>query len=86
MFELGDVFKIDRSKLPRDAAVAWGSSPCTDLSIAGSRGGIRAGESNAFWGFIDALRALGESRPPVVVLENVVGLTTSHGGDDLAAA
>ncbi|MFX7849778.1 DNA cytosine methyltransferase, partial [Acinetobacter baumannii] len=32
------------------------------------------------------MRALGESRPPVVVLENVVGLATSHGGDDLAAA
>lgn len=86
IFELGDVFKIDRSKLPRDAALAWGSSPCTDLSIAGSRGGIRAGESNAFWGFIEALRSLDGARPPVVVLENVVGLATSHGGDDLAAA
>lgn len=85
-FELGDVFGIDHAKLPRDAAVAWGSSPCTDLSLAGSRGGIRTGESNAFWGFIEALRMLGSSRPPVVVLENVVGLATSHGGDDLAAA
>jgi DNA (cytosine-5)-methyltransferase 1 len=86
VFDLGDVFAIDHTKLPRDAALAWGSSPCTDLSLAGSRGGIRAGESNAFWGFIEALRALGSDRPPVVVLENVVGLATSHGGDDLAAA
>lgn len=86
VFELGDVFGIDRSKLPRDAALAWGSSPCTDLSLAGSRGGIRSGESNAFWGFIEALDALGDDRPPAVVLENVVGLATSHGGDDLAAA
>jgi DNA (cytosine-5)-methyltransferase 1 len=86
IFELGDVFAIDHSALPRDAAVAWGSSPCTDLSLAGSRGGIRAGESNAFWGYIEALKQLGEDRPPVVVLENVVGLATSHGGDDLAAA
>lgn len=85
-FVLGDVFAVDHSELPRDAAVAWGSSPCTDLSLAGSRGGIRAGESNAFWGFIEALRLLDEARPPVVVLENVLGLATSHGGDDLAAA
>lgn len=85
-FVLGDVFKIDRSTLPRDATLAWGSSPCTDLSLAGSRGGIRAGESNAFWGFIEALESLGNDRPPVVVLENVVGLATSRGGDDLAAA
>ncbi|WP_316313292.1 DNA cytosine methyltransferase, partial [Clavibacter michiganensis] len=73
-------------ELPRDAALAWGSSPCTDLSLAGTRGGLRSGESNAFWGFVDALAALGEERPPVVVLENVVGLATSHGGDDLTAA
>lgn len=85
-FVLGDVFAIDHSEIPRDAAVAWGSSPCTDLSLAGSRAGIRAGESNAFWGFIEALELLEEARPPVVVLENVLGLATSHGGDDLAAA
>ncbi|RFA11816.1 DNA (cytosine-5-)-methyltransferase [Subtercola boreus] len=85
-FDLGDVFAIDRTAVPRDAAIAWGSSPCTDLSLAGSRGGIRAGESNAFWGYIEALKQLGDDRPPVVVLENVVGLATSHGGDDLTAA
>lgn len=86
VFDLGDVFKIDQSALPTDAAVAWGSSPCTDLSLAGTRGGIRSGESNAFWGYIKALDELGDARPPVAVLENVVGLATSHGGDDLAAA
>lgn len=85
-FELGDVFGVDRDAIPQDAALAWGSSPCTDLSLAGSRGGIRAGESNAFWGFIEVLSDLGSHRPDVTVLENVVGLATSHGGDDLAAA
>ncbi|MFJ6004027.1 DNA cytosine methyltransferase [Arthrobacter sp. NPDC092385] len=85
-FELGDVFAVDRAAIPLDASLAWGSSPCTDLSLAGSRGGIRAGESNAFWGFVDVLRDLGSNRPDVTVLENVVGLATSHGGDDLAAA
>lgn len=86
-FVLGDINKIAADELPSNAALAWGSSPCTDLSLAGTRGGIRAGESNAFWGFIRLLDEMGESsRPPVVVLENVVGLATSHGGDDLAAA
>lgn len=85
-YVVGDVFDLDADTLPRDASVAWASSPCTDLSLAGSRGGLRHGESNAFWGFIEALRAMEDSRPPVTVLENVSGLATSHGGDDLVAA
>lgn len=85
-FVLGDVGKVSADDLPRDASLAWGSSPCTDLSLAGSRGGLRAGESNAFWQYIRLLDELGEDRPEVAVLENVVGLATSHGGDDLAAA
>lgn len=85
-FVLGDVNRIPVDSLPRDAALAWSSSPCTDLSLAGTRGGIRAGESSAFWGFVRLLDELGAHRPKVVVLENVTGLATSHGGDDLAAA
>ncbi|MBF4568239.1 DNA cytosine methyltransferase [Plantibacter sp. VKM Ac-2880] len=85
-FALGDISQVSVSDLPRDASLAWGSSPCTDLSLAGSRGGLRAGESNAFWQYIRLLEELGEDRPEVAVLENVVGLATSHGGDDLAAA
>ncbi|VXA97521.1 DNA cytosine methyltransferase [Curtobacterium sp. 8I-2] len=85
-FTLGDIGDVDASELPSDTDLAWGSSPCTDLSLAGSRGGIRAGESNAFWHYIRLLEDMGETRPRVAVLENVVGLATSHGGDDLAAA
>jgi DNA (cytosine-5)-methyltransferase 1 len=85
-FVLGDVGAVQADQLPRDAKLAWGSSPCTDLSLAGSRGGLRAGESNAFWQYIRILEELGDNRPEVAVLENVVGLATSHGGDDLAAA
>ncbi|WP_445996617.1 DNA cytosine methyltransferase [Okibacterium fritillariae] len=85
-FTLGDIGAIEVAQLPRDAKLAWGSSPCTDLSLAGSRGGLRAGESNAFWQYVRLLEELGDDRPEVVVLENVVGLATSHGGDDLAAA
>lgn len=85
-FSLGDIGNVQARDLPTDASLAWGSSPCTDLSLAGSRGGLRTGESNAFWQYIRLLHELGDARPPVAVLENVVGLATSHGGDDLAAA
>lgn len=85
-FLLSDIAEVSADQLPRGAALAWGSSPCTDLSLAGTRGGLRAGESNAFWHYIRLLRDLGDGRPEVAVLENVVGLATSHGGDDLAAA
>lgn len=85
-FALGDIGRVDAAQLPTDASLAWASSPCTDLSLAGGRAGLAGRESGTFWHFIRLLNDLGESRPPVVVLENVTGLATSHGGDDLAAA
>lgn len=85
-FVLGDIHKVDAATVPRDVSLAWASSPCTDLSLAGGRGGINSGESSAFWGFVRLLNEMQDDRPPVIVLENVVGLATSHGGDDLAAA
>lgn len=85
-FFAGDVHDVPVESIPTNAEVAWASSPCTDLSLAGARRGLRSGESNAFWGFIDTLTQLDDHRPRTVVLENVVGLATSHGGDDLAAA
>lgn len=85
-YVLEDVHEVDGSRLP-EADVAWSSSPCTDLSLAGKRVGLRGGrESSAFFGFIDALRAMDDRSPEVVVLENVVGLASSHNGDDLVAA
>ncbi|MDH6279323.1 DNA cytosine methyltransferase [Prescottella agglutinans] len=85
-FHLGDVHNVSVDKLPEQVDIAWASSPCTDLSLAGNRSGLRGRESSAFYGFTRVLEELGEHRPKVAVLENVVGLATSHGGDDLAAA
>ncbi|MBY0287285.1 MAG: DNA cytosine methyltransferase [Mycobacteriaceae bacterium] len=85
-FVLGDISLVDASSLPTDASLAWASSPCTDLSLAGARAGLAGKESGTFWHFIRLLKGLGKDRPPVVALENVTGLATSHGGDDLAAA
>ena len=84
-FHLGDVFAIDASTVP-EADIAWSSSPCTDLSLAGKRTGIAGKESSAFFGFIRTLRNMENRRPKVVVLENVNGLASSHSGDDLRVA
>lgn len=85
-FALGDVGEVQASDLPTDASLAWASSPCTDLSLAGNRAGLDGRQSGSFWHFARLLQDLESARPEVVVLENVTGLATSHGGDDLAAA
>lgn len=86
VFTLGDIGKITADELPRDAALAWASSPCTDLSLAGGRAGLAGNQSGTFWHFVRLLEELEAGRPQIAVLENVTGLATSHGGDDLIAA
>lgn len=85
-FALGDIGRVHVDALPRDASLAWASSPCTDLSLAGGRAGFAGIQSGTFWHFIRLLEELKDDRPGVIVLENVTGLASSHGGDDLAAA
>jgi DNA (cytosine-5)-methyltransferase 1 len=85
-FVLADIRSIRGSDLPGDASLAWASSPCTDLSLAGNRDGLGGSESGTFWEFIRILGEMGPSAPPVAVVENVVGLATSRSGQDLAAA
>lgn len=77
-----DVFDIDPKTVP-EADIAWASSPCTDLSLAGKREGLVAGpESSAFFGFVQVIEGMGPRRPRALVLENVCGLASSHDGDD----
>ena len=88
----GDVRDVRGAALPA-VDVATASFPCTDLSLAGNRRGLRAagaprgaeGGSSMFWEFA---RVLGElpSPPAAVLLENVLGFASSHGGRDLAEA
>ena len=81
----GDVWAIDPAGLPPHADLAWASSPCQDFSLAGARAGLAGGRSSAFFGFWRLIEALGEAGPRAVVIENVSGLLTSHGGEDFAA-
>ena len=80
----GDVWALSAQDLPGSADLAWASSPCQDFSLAGGRAGLAGGRSSAFFGFWRLIEALnGEGRAPrLVVIENVVGLLTSHGGRD----
>lgn len=83
----GDVWKLSAADLPGRADVAWASSPCQDFSLAGARAGLAGGRSSAFYGFWRLIETLGaEGRAPrALVIENVSGLLTSHGGTDFAA-
>ena len=86
-FRQGDVWALTPDDLPGRPDLAWASSPCQDVSLAGARGGLEAGRSGAFWGFwrlVQGLEAQGRG-PRVVVLENVIGLLTSGQGKDFAA-
>jgi DNA (cytosine-5)-methyltransferase 1 len=86
-FREGDVWKLSAADLPGRADVAWASSPCQDVSLAGARAGLAGARSSAFYGFWRLIETLGlEARAPrAIVIENVSGLFTSHGGADFAA-
>jgi DNA (cytosine-5)-methyltransferase 1 len=85
-FHEGDVFALSADPLPT-ADLAWASSPCQDFSLAGARAGLAGGKSSAFFGFWTLMKALSAQgrAPSVIVIENVVGLLTSHHGDDFTA-
>jgi DNA (cytosine-5)-methyltransferase 1 len=83
----GDVWDVHPQDLPGRADLAWASSPCQDLSLAGARAGLAGDRSSAFFGFWWLIEALaGQDRAPrAIVVENVAGLFTSHGGRDFEA-
>jgi len=84
-FVVDDVHKLMPAQVPT-VTLATASFPCNDLSLAGARGGLKAGSSSSFWGFVKVLTDLGKRRPPLVLLENVPGFLTSHNGADFRDA
>ncbi len=92
-FVEGDLGAVSARKIPGRADLAWASFPCQDLSLAGGGRGMGAADDavktrgGAFWLFHEKMRALaGEGRAPrAMVLENVVGLLSSHGKRDFCA-
>jgi DNA (cytosine-5)-methyltransferase 1 len=84
-FKLGDIHDLKPDDIP-PCDLFTASFPCNDLSIAGAWEGLSGKESSAFWGLIQILKDLGSRRPPLVLLENVVGFLQSHGGRDFETA
>jgi DNA (cytosine-5)-methyltransferase 1 len=84
---VGDVREVETRKLPGRADLIWASFPCQDLSLAGAGAGLKGERSGTFWPFWDIVKKLREEgrHPPLLVLENVCGALTSHGGKDFTS-
>jgi DNA (cytosine-5)-methyltransferase 1 len=82
-----DIKSVRAQDLPGRADLVWASFPCQDLSLAGGGAGLRGERSGTFWPFWSLVSDLRKVRrqPSIVVLENVCGTLTSHGGRDFAA-
>jgi DNA (cytosine-5)-methyltransferase 1 len=82
----GDVAQVRPAQLPGRADLIWASFPCQDLSLAGNGAGLNGARSGAFWPFWRVIEGLINDRrkPRAIVLENVCGLLTSHGGSDFS--
>ncbi len=92
--KLADVASLTLADLPSiPLDLAWASFPCQDLSLAGNHRGLGRERDNAqtrsgaFWPFSKLMQSLIEAGrgPRTIVLENVYGCLTSHGGNDFAA-
>ena len=84
-FHLGDIHKLNADDIP-PCDLFTASFPCNDLSIAGAMEGLNGKESSAFFGLTRLLKDLGDRRPPLVMLENVVGFLMSRDGRDFETA
>lgn len=85
-FVTKDVGKVELPELPGRADLIWASFPCQDLSLAGMGAGLKGNRSGAFWPFWALVKKLDAKKrgPMVIVLENVCGALSSHGGKDFA--
>ena len=77
----GDIHELDVEEIPT-TLLATASFPCIDLSLAGNREGLQGKHSSAFWGFRDVLDKMGSRRPPLLLVENVLGWLSANNGLD----
>lgn len=75
-----DITRVTPHEIPY-ADVWVGGFPCQDVSVArmGPRSGLRGKRSGLFY---DYAKLIEIRRPPIVVIENVPGLLSSHEGRD----
>lgn len=72
---LGDITKVDTSKLPRIDMISYGF-PCQDISLAGKQKGLfnEDGTQTRSGLFFEALRIIEDTKPKVAIAENVKNL------------
>lgn len=73
---LGDITKVDETKLPDFDLMTWGF-PCTDISVAGKQKGFKDEDGNLTRSglYYEGLRILKERKPKYSIIENVKALT-----------
>lgn len=76
---VGDISKVDKSKLP-DFDLLVGGSPCQAFSIAGQRKGFEDTRGTLFFEYVDTLK---HKQPKFFVFENVKGLINHDKGRTL---
>lgn len=85
MKHIGDITKIDGTKIP-PVDVITGGSPCQDVSVAGARAGLSGSKSGLFFEMIRVIREMLVSTngqyPKFIIFENVPGMFTSNKGED----
>jgi DNA (cytosine-5)-methyltransferase 1 len=75
-----DVSKVDWEAVP-PVDILTGGFPCQDVSLAGSRKGLKDGTRSGLWSeFAKAIEVL---KPRLVVIENVRGLLSASAGGDV---
>jgi site-specific DNA-cytosine methylase len=79
--ETTEVFNIGVSEDESYVAEGVTVHNCQDVSCAGARKGLRAGNRTGVWSYV--ARAIGELRPSLVVLENVRGLLSAGADSDM---
>jgi DNA (cytosine-5)-methyltransferase 1 len=75
-----DVTKVDWASVPK-VDILTGGFPCQDLSLAGKRAGLKDGTRSGLWS--EFARAIEETKPRLVVIENVRGILSATAHSDL---
>ena len=77
---LGDITKVDSSKLPKDIDLLTYGFPCQDISNAGLQKGLfnEDGSKTRSGLFFDALRIIEDTKPKIAIAENVKNLTSKR--------
>lgn len=75
---LGDITKVDETKLPKDIDVLTYGFPCQDISLAGKQKGLfnEDGTQTRSGLFFEALRIIEATKPKIAIAENVKNLVS----------